>query len=103
MPRRKTHAPLNVFINNRLAGRLEKEASGAVAFQYDAEWLAWEHRFAVSLSLPLRKAAYRGAPVVAVFENLLPDKPAIRKKSPSAPAPPVRTPTACWNKLAGTV
>ena len=80
MPRRKTHAPLNVFINNRLAGRLEKEASGAVAFQYDAEWLAWEHRFAVSLSLPLRKAAYRGAPVVAVFENLLPDKPAIRKR-----------------------
>lgn len=80
MPRRKTHAPLNVLINNRLVGRLEKETSGAITFQYDSAWLDWEHRFAISLSLPLRKAAYRGAPVVAVFENLLPDNPNIRRR-----------------------
>lgn len=80
MPRRKTHAPLNVLINNRLVGRLEKETSGAIAFQYDSAWLDWEHRFAISLSLPLRKAAYRGAPVVAVFDNLLPDNPNIRRR-----------------------
>jgi serine/threonine-protein kinase HipA len=80
MARRKTHAPLNVLINNRLVGRLEKETSGAVNFQYDAKWLDWEHRFAISLSLPLRKAAYRGAPVIAVFDNLLPDNPNIRRK-----------------------
>ena len=80
MTRKKTHAPLNVFINNRLVGRLSKEPSGAISFQYDASWLAWEHRFAVSLSLPMRERAYRGAPVIAVFENLLPDSPAIRRK-----------------------
>lgn len=80
MARRKTHAPLNVLINNRLVGRLEKEPSGAIAFQYDPDWLDWEHRFAVSLSLPLRKAAFRGEPVVAVFDNLLPDNVNVRRR-----------------------
>ena len=79
MARRKTHAPLNVLINNRLVGRLEKETSGAFKFQYVKEWLEWEHSFAVSLSLALRKTAYRGDPVVAVFDNLLPDNPNIRR------------------------
>jgi len=79
MARRKTHAPLNVLINNRLVGRLEKETSGAFKFQYVKEWLEWEHSFAVSLSLALRKTAYRGEPVVAVFDNLLPDNPNIRR------------------------
>jgi serine/threonine-protein kinase HipA len=80
MARRKTHIPLNVLINNRMVGRLEKEPSGAVSFQYDGSWLDWEHAFAASLSLPLRKAAYRGAPVTAVFDNLLPDSPDIRRR-----------------------
>ena len=79
MARRKTHKPLNVLINNRPVGRLEKETSGAIKFQYVKEWLEWEHSFAVSLSLPLRKAAYRGELVVAVFDNLLPDNPNIRR------------------------
>ncbi len=79
MARRKTHTPLNVLINNRLVGRLEKETSGAIKFQYVKEWLEWEHSFAVSLSLALRKTAYRGEPVVAVFDNLLPDNPNIRR------------------------
>lgn len=79
MARRKTHTPLNVLINNRLVGRLEKETSGAIKFQYVKEWLEWEHRFAVSLSLPLRKTVYRGEAVVAVFDNLLPDNPNIRR------------------------
>ncbi len=79
MARRKTHKPLNVLINNRLVGRLEKETSGAIKFQYVKEWLEWEHSFAVSLSLPLRKAAYRGELVAAVFDNLLPDNPNIRR------------------------
>lgn len=80
MARRKTHAPLNVLINNRLVGRLEKERSGAVSFQYDQSWLDWQHAFAASLSLPLRAAAYRGAPVIAVFDNLLPDSAVIRRR-----------------------
>jgi len=80
MARRKTHAPLNVLINNRLVGRLEKETSGAVSFQYDQTWLDWPHAFGASLSLPLRAAAYRGAKVTAVFDNLLPDSEDIRRR-----------------------
>ena len=80
MARRKTHAPLDVLINGRQVGSLEKAASGAISFRYSEEWLAWEHRFAASLSLPLTPAAYRGAPVIAVFDNLLPDRDAVRRR-----------------------
>ena len=80
MARRKTHIPLDVLINGRLAGQLDKETSGAISFRYDDSWLQWGHRFAISLSLPLRSTAYRGAPVAAVFDNLLPDNPNIRRR-----------------------
>lgn len=80
MARKKTHAPLNVLINGRLVGRLEKASNGAISFQYAASWLEWEHRFAVSLSLPLLPAAYRGAKVSAVFDNLLPDRDTVRRR-----------------------
>lgn len=79
MGRRRAHAPLQVLINNRLVGRLEKAASGAVDFRYDETWLEWEPAFPVSLSLPLRKSAHRGAAVTAVFENLLPDNTDVRR------------------------
>jgi len=77
--RRARHAPLNVFLNGRLVGRLRKEASGAIDFTYDADWLAWAPAIPVSLSLPLREERYIGAPVVAVFDNLLPDNDDIRR------------------------
>lgn len=80
MARRKTHVPLDVLINGRLAGQLDKEPSGAISFRYDDRWLEWGHRFAISLSLPLRSTVYRGAPVAAVFDNLLPDNPNIRRR-----------------------
>lgn len=80
MARKKTHIPLDILINGRLAGQLEKETSGAISFRYDDSWLDWEHRFSISLSLPLRSTIYRGAPVVAVFDNLLPDNPNIRRR-----------------------
>lgn len=80
MPRRRKHAPLNVFINNRLCGRLEKEAGGAILFQYDRSWLDWPPAFPISLSLPLRPAPWRGEAVVAVFDNLLPDSPHVRRQ-----------------------
>lgn len=79
MARRARHAPLSVFLNGRLVGRLRKEASGAIDFTYDADWLAWAPAIPVSLSLPLREERYIGAPVVAVFDNLLPDNDDIRR------------------------
>ena len=35
MGRRRAHPPLNVFINNRLAGGHFKQASGAIEFRFD--------------------------------------------------------------------
>lgn len=80
MARRPAHAPLNVFVNGRLVGVLRKQSTGAVDFQYAREWLGWHGTFPVSLSLPLREDRYIGAPVVNVFDNLLPDNDAIRKR-----------------------
>ena len=79
MPRAH-HEPLSVFLNSRIVGQLRRELSGAISFQYDPSWLDWEFVMPVSLSLPLRKQAYSGAPVVAVFDNLLPDNDDLRRK-----------------------
>lgn len=80
MARRRQHVPLQVHLNNRLVGHLLKEPGGAISFRYDDSWLDWENAIPVSLSLPLREDAYRGASVGAVFENLLPDSDALRRR-----------------------
>lgn len=80
MARHKTHIPLKVFLNGRLVGHLRKSSAGAIDFQYDEGWLTWEHAMPVSLSLPLREDRYIGKPVIAVFDNLLPDNDAIRRR-----------------------
>lgn len=80
MGRRKSYKPLNVFLNGRLVGQLLRESSGAISFAYAQEWLAWESTLPLSLSLPLREDRYVGAPVIAVFENLLPDNEPIRRR-----------------------
>lgn len=80
MGRRRAHPPLNIFINNRLAGRLLKQSNGAIEFRYDQSWLDWEHGFPISLSLPLRESPYTGDSVIAVFDNLLPDNAAVRRR-----------------------
>ncbi len=80
MARPKANAPLNVFVNGRLAGVLKRESSGAVDFRYDPRWLSWESTFPISLSLPLREDRYIGAPVINVFDNLLPDSEPIRRR-----------------------
>ncbi|MBI1209723.1 MAG: hypothetical protein GC191_20880 [Azospirillum sp.] len=80
MARRRVHVPLDIFLNGRLVGQLRRRPSGAVEFQYDHGWLAWEHAVPVSLSLPLREDRYAGDPVIAVFDNLLPDSAPIRRR-----------------------
>lgn len=80
MARRRTRIPLNVYLNSRLVGQLRRQTSGAIEFQYDPDWLAWANAFPVSLSLPMREDRYTGAPVIAVFDNLLPDSDAIRRR-----------------------
>lgn len=80
MGRRPRYVPLRVHLNNRLVGTLERETSGAISFTYHQDWLDWPHALPVSLSLPLRETSYRGEPVIAVFENLLPDSDALRRR-----------------------
>jgi serine/threonine-protein kinase HipA len=80
MARRPTHVPLNVYLDGRLVGRLRRESSGATDFVYDKGWLGWDNAIPVSMSLPLREDRYIGDPVLAVFENLLPDNDDIRRR-----------------------
>jgi serine/threonine-protein kinase HipA len=80
MARPRTYAPLSVFLNRHLVGRLNRQPTGAIEFQYDRSWLEWSHTFPVSISLPLREDRYVGKPVVAVFENLLPDNEDMRRR-----------------------
>jgi serine/threonine-protein kinase HipA len=80
MARRRTRIPLNVYLNGKLVGQLSREGSGAIDFRYAQEWLDWENAISVSQSLPLREDRYVGEPVVAVFDNLLPDNQDIRRR-----------------------
>jgi serine/threonine-protein kinase HipA len=80
MARRRARSPLNTYLNGRLVGRLRRESSGAIDFQYDQSWLDWPSAIPVSLSMPLREDHYVGDPVLAVFENLLPDNADIRRR-----------------------
>lgn len=80
MARRAATVPLNIYLNGILVGRFRRERSGAVDFQYDPTWLAWDNAIPVSLSLPLREDRFIGDSVIAVFDNLLPDNIGIRRR-----------------------
>lgn len=79
MARQPAHNALDVYLNGKLVGQFRRERTGAVDFHYDQSWLDWENAIPVSLSLPLREDRYIGDPVIAVFDNLLPDNDAIRQ------------------------
>lgn len=80
MARHRTHPRLTVYQNGDIVGCLSKQSGGAIEFIYAPEWLAHERAYPVSLSLPLREDAFKGAPVAAVFENLLPDSEGLRAR-----------------------
>lgn len=79
MARRSRARRLQVFLNAKCVGLLEKAGSGAISFTYDKDWLAWKHAMPVSISLPLSEQTWTGAEVVNVFENLLPDVERVRR------------------------
>jgi serine/threonine-protein kinase HipA len=64
---------LNVLMNGICVGQLTKLPTGAIAFQYDRQWLAAPGTRPLSLSLPLRQDMYQGENVYNFFDNLLPD------------------------------
>jgi serine/threonine-protein kinase HipA len=71
---------LKVLMNGQLVGDLRKSSSGAMSFQYAQEWLETAGARPVSLSLPLKSAAYEGDRVYNFFDNLLPDSQLIRAR-----------------------
>jgi serine/threonine-protein kinase HipA len=80
MGRRAQRIPLAVYMNGRRVGTLTREAGGETTFAYHDDWLGWDSSFPVSLSLPLGAGVQRGARVIAVFDNLLPDSDALRRR-----------------------
>lgn len=80
MARSRTHSRLHIYQNGEFVGYLSKHRNGAIEFKYAEEWLCNERAYPVSLSLPLREDAFKGAPVISVFENLLPDSEALKSR-----------------------
>lgn len=80
MGRKRAYAPLEVFMNARHVGQFYRAPDGAYGFVYAPEWLAWANALPVSRALPLRAERFTGAPVIAVFDNLLPDNDDIRRR-----------------------
>ena len=80
MVRAKTSETLNVLMNGRLVGFWYRSTTGATTFQYAEEWLATPGARPLSLSLPLRSKIYEGQQVYNFFDNLLPDRKAIRDR-----------------------
>ena len=95
MGRKRAYAPLDVYMNGRRVGQYFRAPDGAFAFTYAPEWLAWENTLPISRALPLRPERYTGPPVIAVFENLLPDSDLIRRRVAERVGRMVWTPTAC--------
>lgn len=71
---------LKVALNGIEVGVLNLDRSGALSFRYLPEWLQHPGARAISLSLPLAQASYRGERVYNFFDNLLPDSEAIRAR-----------------------
>jgi len=62
-----------VWYERSKVGTLTRATDGAISFTYDPTWLVSDTAFPVASALPLSKAKWQGDPVVAAFDNLLPD------------------------------
>lgn len=65
---------LDVFLKERLVGRLEQDDSGSLWFSYTEEWLNAEAAVPLSGSLPLRSEPYRRNECRSFFAGLLPEE-----------------------------
>lgn len=54
-------------------GTLVRAIDGSVRFEYDEAWMRSPAAFPVASNLPLSQKKWEGAPVIAAFDNLLPD------------------------------
>ena len=69
-------ARLRVWHENRLVGRLWRNAANEIGFQYCDEWLNSDDKFAISASLPLSRESCSPEDALAhrFFANLLPEE-----------------------------
>ena len=65
---------LDVYLRNRLAGRLDRHTDGSLSFCYDAGYLASPEAIVLSNTLPLSGEPYVERDIAAFFSNLLPDE-----------------------------
>jgi HipA-like protein len=64
---------LNIFAGDLLVGYLSESTAKGMSFVYAPAWLASADAMSLSSDLPLSDQTYHGEPVVAFFENLLPE------------------------------
>lgn len=64
---------VDVYLDNRLAGRLTERGRDDYEFVYDARYLADTEAPAIALSLPKREEPYRSSRIFPFFTNLLPE------------------------------
>lgn len=65
---------LAVYLAGAAVGDLEQDDSGLLKFRYRPEWLARDGASALSRSLPLQGAAFRGKHARAFFSGILPEE-----------------------------
>lgn len=80
MGRKKKSDILNVFMNGKIVGSLQKVSAGNMSFRYASSWLQWQRARPISLSLPLSEEPYHSSIVYNYFDNLLPDNKQIRER-----------------------
>lgn len=71
--RRTRQSKTAVWYERSKVGTLTRAIDGAISFAYDPTWLVSDTAFPVASALPLSKTKWQGDPVVAAFDNLLPD------------------------------
>jgi len=62
-----------VWFERARVGTLTKASDGGVSSSYDPAWLAADTAFPVASALSLTRSDWKGDPVVAALDNLLPD------------------------------
>ncbi|MDE6661654.1 MAG: HipA N-terminal domain-containing protein [Anaeroplasmataceae bacterium] len=62
----------NIYVNDVLAGKL-KETETGYSFQYESEYLAYEKRTPVSLTLPLKEEKFESKILFPFFDGLIPE------------------------------
>lgn len=64
---------LSVYAGEHLVGHLNEDGGNGLSFIYSPDWLANPEAIPLSPELPLAHQVFHGDPVIAFFENLLPE------------------------------